>query len=78
MPPLLNVTAAGCHSFWMSRQLDASATLHTSPDDLFLANQPAAYSHFHTLRAPLKANCILAIVVTLGYFQRHSQRRHIL
>jgi hypothetical protein len=77
MPQQLDVAVGGCHSFWMSQQLDASGTLHTSPDDLFLANQPA-YSHFHTLRPPLKADCIPAIVVTLGYFQRHSQRRHIL
>jgi hypothetical protein len=62
----------------MSQQPDASGTLHTSPDDLFLANQPV-YSHFHALRPPLKADCIPSIVVTLGgYFQRHSQRRHIL
>jgi len=61
----------------MSQQLDSSGTLHTSPDDLFLVNQ-RAYSHFHILRPPLKADCIPSIVVTLGYFQRHSQRRHIL
>ena len=77
MSQQLDVTASGCHSFWMSQQLDSSGTLHTSPDDLFLVNQ-RAYSHFHILRPPLKADCIPSIVVTLGYFQRHSQRRHIL
>jgi hypothetical protein len=64
-------------SFWISQQLDVSGTQHTSPYDLFLGNKPA-YSHFHTLRPPLKADCIPAVVATLGYFQRHSQQRHIL
>jgi hypothetical protein len=70
MSQLLDVTGGGCYSSWI---LWAPCTRF---EMMFPVNVPA-YSPFDTVRPPLKADCIPAIVVTLGYFQRHSQGRHI-
>jgi hypothetical protein len=70
MSQLLDATGGGCHS---SRILWAH---YTRFQMMFPVSVPA-YLHFDTVRPPLKVDCIPDIVVTLSYFQRHSQGRHI-